>query len=75
MTKKQGPEKPKVVRFGGACKSRISAKEHRELERRIKQRQEGLRKVYREVLDKVVDLPLRSPKKTNPPRVHLTAEI
>ena len=55
MTKKRGPKKPKVVWVGSTPITPISAKEHRELEKRIKKRQEEMRKVYPEVHGKVVD--------------------
>lgn len=55
MAKKRGAKKRKVVWVGNTPITPISAKEHRELERRIKQRQQKLRKVYPEVHGKVVD--------------------
>jgi len=55
MTKKRGPEKPKVVWVGSTPITPITAKEHRELAKRIRKRREQLRKVYPEVHDKVVD--------------------
>jgi hypothetical protein len=55
MTKKRGPKKPKVVWVGSTPITRISAKEQRELAKRIKKRYEKLRKVYREVHGKTVD--------------------
>ncbi len=55
MTKERGPKKPKVVWVGSTTITRISAKEQRELAKRIKKRYEKLRKVYPEVHGKVVD--------------------
>ena len=55
MTKKRGPEKPKVVWVGSTPITPITAKEHRELAKRIRKRREKLRKVYPEVHGKVVD--------------------
>ncbi len=55
MTKKRGPKKPKGVWVESTPLIPISAKEHRDLEKRIKKRQEQLRKVYPEVHGKVVD--------------------
>jgi len=75
MTKKRGLKRPKVW-VGGTPIGRISAKEDRELERRIKQRQEGL--VYPEVHGNVVDFishAVNEENQSNLPRVHLTAEI
>jgi len=39
MTKKRGPKKPKVVWVGSTPVTRISAKEQRELAKRIRKRQ------------------------------------
>jgi hypothetical protein len=55
MTKKRGPKKPKIVWVGSTPVTRISAKEQRELAKRIRKRYEKLRKVYPEVHGKVVD--------------------
>ena len=55
MTKKRGSKKPKVVWVGSTPITRISAKEQRELAKRVKKRHEKLRKVYPEVHGKVVD--------------------
>ena len=55
MTKKRGPKKPKVVWVGSTPIAPISAKGHRELEKRIRKRHKKLRKVYPEIHGKVVD--------------------
>jgi hypothetical protein len=49
------PKKPKVVWAGGTPVTPISAKERRQINKRIKKRYERLRKRYPEVRGKVVD--------------------
>jgi hypothetical protein len=53
--KKRGPKKPRVVWVGSTSITPISAKEHREIAKRIRKHREQLRKVYLEVHGKVVD--------------------
>jgi hypothetical protein len=55
MTNKRRPKKPKVVWVGSKPIARISAKEQRELAKRIKKRYKKLRNVYPEVHGKAVD--------------------
>jgi hypothetical protein len=55
MTKKRAPKKPKVVWVGNTPITPITAKQSRELDRRIQKRKEWLRKRYPEVHGRVVD--------------------
>jgi len=55
MTKKRGPQKPKIRCVGGTPITAITAKQSRKLNRRIQKRQEKLRKRYPEVRGRVVD--------------------
>jgi hypothetical protein len=55
MTKKRAPKKPKVVWVGNTPITPITAKQSRELDRRIQKRKERLRKRYPEVHGRVVD--------------------
>jgi hypothetical protein len=55
MTKRREPTKPKVVWVGSTPITPISAKQHRELDKRIKKSRERLRRRYPEVHGKVVD--------------------
>ncbi len=48
-------DKPKPMSAGSKRVTGISAKEHKEIDKRIKKRQERLRKRYPEVRGKVVD--------------------
>jgi hypothetical protein len=48
-------KKPKVVSYGDTPLTPITAKERREIHKRIKKRQEQLRKRYPEIHGKVVD--------------------
>ena len=55
MSKKRATKKPKVAWVGSTPVTRTSARDHKELEKRIKKRYEKLRKVYPEVHGKAVD--------------------
>lgn len=55
MTKKRAPKKPKVVWVGNTPITPITAKQSKELDRRIQKRKERLRKRYPEVHGRVVD--------------------
>lgn len=55
MTKKRAPKKPKIVWVGSTPITPITAKQSRELDRRLKKRYEQLRKRYPEVHGKAVD--------------------
>jgi hypothetical protein len=55
MTKKRQPRKPKLVWVGSTPVTPITAKQSRELDRRLQKRKEQLRKRYPEVHGRVVD--------------------
>jgi hypothetical protein len=55
MTKKRAPRKPKVVWVGSTPITPITAKQSREIDRRIRKRKERLRRRYPEVHGRVVD--------------------
>ena len=55
MTKRRGPQKPKVAWVGSTPITPITATRSRELDRRIQKRREKLRKRYPEVHGRVVD--------------------
>lgn len=55
MTKKREPKKPKVVWVGSTPITPITAKESREMDRRIQKRREQLRNRYPEVHGRAVD--------------------
>jgi hypothetical protein len=55
MTKEREPKKPKVVWVGGTPITPITAKQSRELDRRLQKRKQLLRQRYPEVHGRAVD--------------------
>ncbi len=55
MTKEREPKKPKVVWVGGTPITPITAKQSRELDRRLQKRKQQLRERYPEVHGRAVD--------------------